>query len=191
MLCSTQLKYHLTPFAAAQRRTQPVVAASSQQLAQRQARGVSAQRRATAAAPPPRLLSVRAAAEQQGSTEATQSSDSDDRVPPGCSRYTVSLSKPLGLVLEEGKGGRGVYVVSAGACCLLPPAHCDFMAAACTDRCRSVAAATAVTRCLPAHAIHPSLAAPPPSAPHHPIRRRLRLGATLPTWRLRSVWATN
>ncbi len=35
-----------------------------------------------------------------------------DRVPPGCSRYTVSLPKPLGLVLEEGKGGRGVYVVS-------------------------------------------------------------------------------
>lgn len=25
----------------------------------------------------------------------------EDEIPPGCSRYTVQLSKPLGLVLEE------------------------------------------------------------------------------------------
>ncbi|KAI7840613.1 hypothetical protein COHA_005635 [Chlorella ohadii] len=63
----------------------------------------------------PRLAqrAVWAAAEtqQQGAAAAAlASSDSEDRVPPGCSRYTVSLPKPLGLVLEEGKGGRGVYV---------------------------------------------------------------------------------
>lgn len=49
-----------------------------------------------------------------------------DRVPPGCSRYSVSLAKPLGLVLEEGKGGRGVYVVGGwvdGSCGLVQGAH--------------------------------------------------------------------
>lgn len=70
----------------------------------------AALRRPAAAGARRRLqLSARAAAEQP--SVATASTD-EDRVPPGCSRYTVSLPKPLGLVLEEGKGGRGIYVVS-------------------------------------------------------------------------------
>ncbi|KAL4443216.1 hypothetical protein ABPG75_010971 [Micractinium tetrahymenae] len=60
-----------------------------------------------------RQLVARAEVEQAAAAAATASgefSDSEDRVPPGCARYTVELPKPLGLVLEEGQGGRGVYV---------------------------------------------------------------------------------
>ena len=62
------------------------------------------------------LLRARAEVQQApaAAPAAQQSVDSDgeERVPPGCARYTVELPKPLGLVLEEGKSGRGVYVVS-------------------------------------------------------------------------------
>ena len=34
------------------------------------------------------------------------------QVPPGCARYSVKLSKPLGLVLEEDKFGN-IFVVRA------------------------------------------------------------------------------
>jgi hypothetical protein len=51
-------------------------------------------------------------AAQGAADQAGSSSDSEDRPPPGCARYTVELPKPLGLVLEEGPGGRGVFVVS-------------------------------------------------------------------------------
>lgn len=34
------------------------------------------------------------------------------QIPPGCARYTVKLSKPLGLILEERPEG-GIVVVSA------------------------------------------------------------------------------
>mmetsp|Transcript_15930 Transcript_15930/g.34534 ORF Transcript_15930/g.34534 Transcript_15930/m.34534 type:complete len:191 (+) Transcript_15930:68-640(+) len=33
----------------------------------------------------------------------------DDKIPPGCRRYQVSLSRPLGLLLEEKKNGE-IYV---------------------------------------------------------------------------------
>ncbi|EFN56691.1 expressed protein [Chlorella variabilis] len=60
------------------------------------------------------LLRARAEVQQApaAAPAAQQSVDSDgeERVPPGCARYTVELPKPLGLVLEEGKSGRGVYV---------------------------------------------------------------------------------
>ncbi|GAB4818674.1 hypothetical protein N2152v2_005720 [Parachlorella kessleri] len=32
-------------------------------------------------------------------------SEQEDRVPLGCARYSVQLSKPLGIVLEEDKSG--------------------------------------------------------------------------------------
>lgn len=35
------------------------------------------------------------------------------QVPPGCKRYTVSLRKPLGLVLEQDAKTGGIYVASA------------------------------------------------------------------------------
>ncbi|KAL4419627.1 hypothetical protein ABPG77_008568 [Micractinium sp. CCAP 211/92] len=65
-----------------------------------------------------RRLVARAEVEQAAAAAATSSgefSDSEDRVPPGCARYTVELPKPLGLVLEEGQGGRGVYVAEIAA----------------------------------------------------------------------------
>lgn len=43
-------------------------------------------------------------------TATSSSSDEEgERVPIGCSRYTISISKPLGLVLEERKEG-GIIV---------------------------------------------------------------------------------
>lgn len=46
------------------------------------------------------LRPVRAEVDQQA---AVQQSAAGDEIPPGCSRYTVTLNKPLGLVLEESK----------------------------------------------------------------------------------------
>jgi hypothetical protein len=57
-----------------------------------------------------------AAAPEQQQAEALSSSDSEDRIPPGCARFSVELPKPLGLVLEEGSGGRGVFVVRCRCC---------------------------------------------------------------------------
>lgn len=87
-----------------------------QQLDQQQQRVQRVQRRRAAAA-------GRLAAEPEGASVATSSTD-EDRPPPGCARYTVSLPKPLGLVLEEGKGGRGVYVaeiLAGGNAAVLAP----------------------------------------------------------------------
>ena len=42
---------------------------------------------------------VRAAAEEEA----------EDKPPPGCTRYTINILRPLGLVLEEKKEG-GIYV---------------------------------------------------------------------------------
>lgn len=43
-------------------------------------------------------------------TATSSSSDEEgEKVPTGCSRYTVSISKPLGIVLEERKEG-GIIV---------------------------------------------------------------------------------
>ncbi len=58
------------------------------------------------------LLRARAEVQQSAAPAATEASDSEEPVPPGCSRYTVELPKPLGLVLEEGPRGSGVFVVS-------------------------------------------------------------------------------
>jgi hypothetical protein len=52
------------------------------------------------------------AAAAEAAAAAGEESDSEERVPPGCARYTAKIPKPLGMVLEEGPGGRGVYVVS-------------------------------------------------------------------------------
>lgn len=35
---------------------------------------------------------------------------SDDEIPPGCARYSVTLSKPLGLILEEDRDSGSIYV---------------------------------------------------------------------------------
>jgi hypothetical protein len=37
------------------------------------------------------------------------------QIPPGCSRYTVQLKKPLGLVLEQNNTGN-IYVVRGASC---------------------------------------------------------------------------
>ncbi|PSC69815.1 PDZ domain [Micractinium conductrix] len=58
-------------------------------------------------------LTARAEVEQAAATASGDQSDGE--VPPGCARYTVELPKPLGLVLEEGPGGRGVYVAEIAA----------------------------------------------------------------------------
>jgi hypothetical protein len=58
-----------------------------------------------------------AAAAGAAAAAAGEQSDSEERVPPGCARYTVKIPKPLGMVLEEGPGGRGVFVVSGGSGC--------------------------------------------------------------------------
>lgn len=110
------------PTAARSPRSRPCGAAAVQRSVQQaalQRRSAAAaadrhrlQRRPAAAADRRHLQLVRAAAEQP--SVATSSTD-EDRVPPGCSRYTVSLNKPLGLVLEEGQGGRGVYVAEVAA----------------------------------------------------------------------------
>lgn len=70
--------------------------------------------------PAARQLRARAEVEQAAAAAAARTSsadlsDGEERVPPGCARYTVELPKPLGLVLEEGNGGRGVYVVEIPA----------------------------------------------------------------------------
>ena len=67
-----------------------------------------------------------AAAATSAAAAAGEQSDGEERVPPGCARYTVKVPKPLGMVLEEGPGGRGVYVVSGGSgrhCAWLAPAR--------------------------------------------------------------------
>ena len=56
-----------------------------------------------------------AAAAGAAAAAAGEQSDSEERVPPGCARYTVKIPKPLGMVLEEGPGGRGVFVMSGGS----------------------------------------------------------------------------
>jgi hypothetical protein len=35
---------------------------------------------------------------------------SDDEIPPGCARYSVTLSKPLGLILEQDRDNGSIYV---------------------------------------------------------------------------------
>ena len=50
---------------------------------------------------------------QQTPDQATTSSgatDSMDVIPPGCSRYELSITKPIGLVLEERKDTRSIVV---------------------------------------------------------------------------------
>jgi C-terminal processing protease CtpA/Prc len=42
--------------------------------------------------------------------EQNKATESMDQVPAGCSRYTVSLGKPLGLVLEERKATGSIVV---------------------------------------------------------------------------------
>jgi hypothetical protein len=40
----------------------------------------------------------------QAQTDTTQVGSADEQpVPPGCSRYSISIKKPLGLVLEQNK----------------------------------------------------------------------------------------
>mmetsp|Transcript_25992 Transcript_25992/g.56657 ORF Transcript_25992/g.56657 Transcript_25992/m.56657 type:complete len:161 (-) Transcript_25992:651-1133(-) len=48
-------------------------------------------------------------ANQQTGTDQRQTKA--DEVPIGCSRYTVSLKKPLGLVLEQKSSNGNIYVV--------------------------------------------------------------------------------
>lgn len=43
-----------------------------------------------------------------------ESASAEDPVPPGCSRYTVCICKPLGIVLEEAGGLLRVGDVQAG-----------------------------------------------------------------------------
>lgn len=38
----------------------------------------------------------------------------DDQVPPGCSRYSVEVNRPLGLILEERNGAIVVAEVVKG-----------------------------------------------------------------------------
>lgn len=53
--------------------------------------------------PPGRRLHPAAAMDSTQSQSVPSSLMDDDRVPPGCSRYTVELRKPMGVVLEEDK----------------------------------------------------------------------------------------
>eukprot|EP00882_Tetradesmus_deserticola_P004421 GHRQ01004665.1.p1 GENE.GHRQ01004665.1~~GHRQ01004665.1.p1 ORF type:complete len:170 (+),score=33.66 GHRQ01004665.1:141-650(+) len=58
----------------------------------------------------PRHGAVRSS--QQMQTAAASSSEPDNEViPPGCSRYSISIKKPLGLVLEQNKSS-GIITVA-------------------------------------------------------------------------------
>eukprot|EP01025_Chloroclados_australasicus_P043709 TRINITY_DN46898_c0_g1_i2.p2 TRINITY_DN46898_c0_g1~~TRINITY_DN46898_c0_g1_i2.p2 ORF type:complete len:156 (-),score=11.48 TRINITY_DN46898_c0_g1_i2:576-1043(-) len=61
---------------------------------------------------PAHLASPSCFAFNEGSAAAVQATSSVDEVPPGCSRYTVRLGRPLGMVLEQSKDGQGGIVVA-------------------------------------------------------------------------------
>lgn len=42
-------------------------------------------------------------AQAQTDTDLASSASDEQPVPPGCSRYSISIKKPLGLVLEQNK----------------------------------------------------------------------------------------
>lgn len=66
----------------------------------------------------PAPVAVSASAPKHGPVPSAPTLDTSaytDEAPPGCSRYTVMLLKPLGIVLaEDGKGGIFVASVTAG-----------------------------------------------------------------------------
>lgn len=97
--------------------------------------------------------------EEQGSSSSS-ASDSDDAPPRGCSRYSVSLKKPLGLVLEQDSAGRITIAEIApegaadktGLCAVVRAVLCAAQSAACSDQRQGW------DGCL-------SVSAPPPSPP--------------------------